>query len=159
MVKKKKGKFKFKSIYLLAVATFLFAASLILTNKDIVPGLNSVPQPGNNAESAFSKEKIEISGVNVADFINESGSGEQPSFFTIARTADYHFFYIPDQELFYISITSYPFDDFRLQAEQQLLSRLEITEEEACMLNVDIATPVSANPAQAGHIYGLSFCE
>ena len=159
MPKKKKKKFKFKSIYLLLFAGLLFAASLILTNKDIVPGLNSVPQSDNNAESALSKEKIEISGVNVADFINESGSGEQPSFFTIARTADYHFFYIPDQELFYISITSYPFDDFRTQAEQQLLHSLGITQEKACMLNVDIATPMFANPAQAGHVYGLSFCE
>ena len=144
---------------LLAFAVLLFAASLILTNKDIVPGLNSVPQPHNNAESASSEEKIEISGVEVSNFINESENEKPPSFYTIARTADYHFFYIPDQELFYISITSYPFGDFRTQAEQQLLHSLGITQEKACMLNVDIATPMFANPAQAGHIYGLSFCE
>ena len=159
MPKKKKSQFKFKSIYLLLFAVLLFVVSLILTESEIAPNLN-LPQPTmNRGEVETPKEKIEISGIEVADFISESSDGEQPSFYTIKRTPDYHLFYIPEQELFYISITSYPFDEFRPIAEQQLLNRLEITEKEACILNVDLATPMYANPDKAGHVYGLSFCE
>lgn len=159
MSKKKKYQFKFKSIYLLVVATILFIASLIVTRSDIIPGLSNKSFLLEKGKNVLSEKKIEISGVKVADFINESANNEQPSFYTILRTSDFHLFYIPDQKLFYISITSYPFDEFRPLAEKQFLQSLGISQEEACKLDVDIATPMFANPDKAGEIYGLSFCQ
>jgi len=159
MPKKKKYQFKFRSIYLLVIATILFTASLIMTRSDIIPGLSNKSLLPERGKSEVSEKIIEISGVKVADFINKSTNGKSQNFYTIYQTPDYHLFYIPDQELFYVSITSYPYNEFRPLAEKQLLQSLGITREEACMLNVDLTTTTRANPDKAGEVYGSSFCE
>lgn len=165
--KKAKFKFKFKAVHLLILSVSLLILSFVITkNKSLSQNINLQNKQPQQTGSVDTK-RIEISGVSVADFINKqslsipnkSDKKVQPSFYTIAKTADYNIFYIPADELFFISVTSYPFDEHRAVAQQELLKKLEITQEDACKLNVDITTPSYANPDKAGEIYGLSFCE
>lgn len=77
----------------------------------------------------------------------------------ITTKGTYEVLYIDDFDEYLITVTESPFDDFRTVAEQGFIKSLGITEEEACGLNVKIATPLFANPDEAGVEYGLSFCE
>lgn len=177
----KNKKFKFKTFHLLVFALFLFILSFIVASKgglSEIVNLNRQNKTGNKAiekdkQSLFtallhpwtksprfsqSLNRIKISGVEVADFTKEISQDESPSYYTIAKTADYHIFFMPADELFFISITSYPFDEHRGVAEQKLLEVLAISEDDACKLNVDITTPAYANPDKAGKVYDLSFC-
>lgn len=159
MAKDNKSKFKFKKIHLLAIAAVLFGLSLIFLGKVNLYKTTNTKSPQQSQETK-SEEKIEISGVKVNNFISQKTGGENSSgYYTIAQTADFHIFYIPTQELFYVSITSYPFDENRTKAEGGFLTALGIEKEEACKLKVDITTPAYANPDKAGEVYGLSFCE
>jgi len=153
-------KYKFKPIHLLVFAIVLLIVTLIATRKGSLTSQINLPSTDKNQGSAVEdKERIEISGVKVADFIDKTNGGTVPSYYTISQSADYHIFYITADNLFFISITSYPFDKHRSVAEQNLIDALAISKDDACKLNVDITTPAYANPDKAGEIYGLSFCE
>ena len=112
-------------------------------------------KPQDESTTTDRQGKIEISGVLMNDFLKES----KASFITISQTKDFHIFYIPEEELFYISIVSYPYENFRTIAEVEFLTNLGIEKEEACKLNVDITTTRFGNPDKAGEVYGLSFCD
>ena len=142
-LKTKNNRFlKITFLFLLAIFVGFLLAKTQVQKNEIETGQSMQP-------------KIEVSGVKVNDFIK---GGREESFITIDKTKDYHVFYIPAQELFYISITSYPFEEHIVNAENSLLEKLGITEEEACKLNVDVTTPAYANTEKAGVVYGLSFC-
>lgn len=162
MVKSKKFKFKykFKPNHLLIFAAILFIGTLIVTQRrDLSKNINLTSIDNNQETVVGEKQRIEISGVKVADFIDKTSQDITPSYYTIAQSSDYHIFFMPADELFFISITSYPFDEHRGIAEQKLLEVLAITEEDACKLNVDITTPAYANPDKAGEVFKLSFCK
>jgi len=93
------------------------------------------------------------------DFTKGIENFDKKSYVTISRTDNFHIFYLPDQTLFYITISASPFNEQKDAAEKVFLEKLGITPEEACKLNVDVATPASANPDNAGQIYKLSFCQ
>jgi hypothetical protein len=158
MAKGKKLKYKFKPIHLFVFAVSLFILTLLLTRKEGLPG-KIVPKTDVKQEQVIDEDKrIEISGVKVADFINQTDQGKSPSYYTLVQTPDYHVFYFPADELFFISITSYPFDEHRVVAEQKLIEALAISKDDACKLNVDITTPTYSNPDKAGEVFKLSFC-
>lgn len=144
-------KLKLKSNKLFRIAALSVAA--ILLGFLLARGQNK--QEGKNTPQP-SQEKIEVSGVKINDFLEKNE--KDASFVSIEKTRHYHVFYIPDQELFYISITSYPFDEHREAAEAVFLEKLGVAKEDACKLNVDITTPSYANPQQAGKVYELSWC-
>ena len=113
----------------------------------------------NNLNSLVKKDALVISGVRVNDFTKEIENPNEKSYITLSQNGDYHIFYIPSQTLFYITISSSPFDQQKDAAEKEFLEKLGITSEAACKLNVDVATPANVNPSYAGQIYHLSFCE
>ncbi len=152
-MKKYKSKKGSKYLSFAIPATIIFLVLLLLLQLSNPQG-SSVSS--NSVELTKSTKRIEVSGVEVNDFTQNS-SGD--AYTTISKTKDYHVFYLPADELFYISIASYPFDEHRPIAELELLKSLGIDQKDACKLNVDIATPAHANPAYAGEIYGLSFCD
>src|SRR4030042_1347158 len=67
--------------------------------------------------------------------------------------------YIPVDKSFLISILDNPFEDVKKEAEKAFLQKLGITQEDACLMNVNIATNIRINPSYAGKNYKLSFCE
>ena len=160
MAKKKKVDAKQK-LFQTALVVFILILVVLLIKQLPVSQQTTLGPSNRKSASVQEVERIEISGIEVNDFIkntasniNESGK----SFTSVARTGDYHIFYIPPDELFVISITSYPFDEHRPLAENVLLDTLAISQEEACTLNVDVTTPMFANPDKAGEVYVLSFC-
>jgi len=158
MTKRKKFKYQFKPIHLLVFAIILLILSLAVASKGGLSEITNLNRQNKVSGTGSKKERVEISGVKVADFIGKTSQDESPGYYTIAKTPDYHIFFLAADELFFISITSYPFDEHRANAEQKLLEVLAITEDDSCKLNVDITTPSYANPDKAGEVYNLSFC-
>ena len=156
----KKKKYKFKPVHLLIFAVAFLIITLIITRKGgSISGINLISTEKKQETAVEEKKRIEISGVKVVDFIDKTNEDNSSSYYTIDKTPDYHIFYISSDELFFISITSYPFDKHRLAAEQKLIEALAISKDDACKLNVDITTPAYANPDKAGEVFNLSFCE
>ena len=160
-------KHKFRPSHLLIFAVAFLIITLITIRKGGSTGrINLISTNKNQGSAVEEKERIEISGVKVLDFISKETSSlinqidqvKSSSYYTLAQTPDYHIFYFPPDELFFISITSYPFDEHRPVAELKLLEILAISRDEACKLNVDITTPAYANPDNAGEVFKLSFC-
>src|SRR3972149_4984703 len=143
----KRKKYKFKPVHLLIFAVAFLIITLITIRKGGSTGrINLISTNKNQGSAVEEKERIEISGVKVADFFNKTNEDNTSSYYTIDKTPDYHIFYISSDELFFISITSYPFDEHRSVAELKLLEILAISKDAACKLNVDITTPAYANP-------------
>jgi len=58
-----------------------------------------------------------------------------------------------------IVILGSPFEKYRAEAEKAFLIKLNVSEGEACSLNVVVGTVQFANPDEAGRDFPLSFCE
>lgn len=142
-----------KIILIIFVVLFIAAAARSIKR---LPKKEAEILPTPASEQA--EKRINISGISVKDFMSEVENAENEVFVTITRTKDYHVFYIPSQEVFFISIVSWPFDEHRLVAEADFLDKLGISGEDACKLRVDETTPSFANPDKAGKAYPMSFC-
>ncbi|RJR14809.1 hypothetical protein C4579_04280 [Candidatus Microgenomates bacterium] len=114
-----------------------------------------------------------VTGVILGFLINPSQPttpGASPSFRSpgpinnqgdtlLLETAKYHIVFLKQFNSYAISITGAPFYAYREEAEQAFLSTLNITQKQACLLNVTVSTPRFANPDQSGRNYPLSFCQ
>jgi len=78
----------------------------------------------------------------------------------VIKTNDhkYQIVYLKNTDSILISILGSPFEATRQEAEQDLLTTLDISKADACRLSVTINTTISANPDEAGVDYSLSFC-
>jgi hypothetical protein len=77
----------------------------------------------------------------------------------LEQNQNYTIIYSPKFQQYNISITGFPFDDYRKPAEQDFLKVTGFDEKTACKKSVVVTTPYFANPAQSGRDYNLSFCE
>jgi hypothetical protein len=138
----------------------------------IIPGINeqepvrSEVQTGEEYDPNYrafgeipSGRKIIISDVEVNNFFLEKDQLESEAFIPINRGAGYSIAYYNNFNQFLISITDAPFEEIRHDAEQKFIDGLDISEEDACKLDVIITTPRFANPDLAGQIFRLSFCD
>lgn len=85
--------------------------------------------------------------------INEFGDA------IIADTQGYQIAYYGTDNQFSIGVFSSPFEEGRQKAEDGFLTILNIDQQKACELDVEIVTIEAINPKEAGKEYGLSFCE
>ena len=115
----------------------------------------ATPKPLNIPESP----KIKVSGVEVNNFYREAIIIGNDGYALFEKTSKYKIAYIPVDKSFLISILDNPFEDVKKEAEKAFLQKLGITQEDACLLNVNIATNIRINPSYAGKNYKLSFCE
>lgn len=104
-------------------------------------------------------ETVEVSGVPIKNPYISPVELSKNADSLMVRTDKYDLVYIKPYEQFLITINASPFESNRLEAEQAFLERLEISQEEACSLNVFVSTPYSVNPDESGTNYRLSFCE
>lgn len=72
---------------------------------------------------------------------------------------DYYMDFYPDSQGFTIIIYNPDFQAARLKAEQDFVSTLGITEDQACKLRVAETTPVQINSQSIVKNFGLSFCK
>src|SRR4030042_5618948 len=115
----------------------------------------TTPKPLNIPESP----KIKVSGVEANNFYNEAIIIGDDGYALFEKTSKYKIAYIPVDKSFLISILDNPFEDVKKEAEKAFLQKLGITQEDACLMNVNIATNIRINPSYAGKNYKLSFCE
>ncbi len=103
-------------------------------------------------------ERIDVSGVSVknpyASAVQLTAQGDS----LMEEASEFRLIYLKPFNKFLISIKSSPFEENRQKAERAFLERLEISENEACNLPVEISTTASINPNEAGQIFKLSFC-
>ena len=71
---------------------------------------------------------------------------------------NYSIMFFPDDASFIISIKDGNINEVRKRAEADFLSKTNITEQEACQLDVTLAVLWTADINAAGTGYGLSFC-
>jgi hypothetical protein len=105
------------------------------------------------------KDKIKISSVTMNNFTKDAEVISRGEVLRFEENDEFHIIARTKEGQFMISILGSPFMEMRLKAEEALLRKLNITEEEACKLDVIITTPIFANEAESGKNYGLSFCE
>ncbi len=104
-------------------------------------------------------EKIEISGIPIKNPYISPVETNTTGDSLMTRDKGYDLVYIRESSQFIITIMMTPFETYRQIAEQALLNRLEISADEACLLDVSIGTPQGVNPDEAGRRHGLSFCK
>lgn len=75
-----------------------------------------------------------------------------------AENDQYHMLFYPKNKGFIIIILDKNIQAGRDKAENDFLTTLGVTKEQACKLTVDLGTIYSVNPSVAGKNYGLSFC-
>jgi hypothetical protein len=103
---------------------------------------------------------FELSGVSIKNFYNNAENvGEILGDVVLVNKPNYKIIYYPLDKAFLIPILASPFDKVKENAEKDFLESLDINQEDACKLKVDITTAAAVNPQQAGENHQLSFCE
>lgn len=76
----------------------------------------------------------------------------------VAGVTPYSIFFVEANQSFNITLLKEPIKDIRIQAETELMQRLNITEAQACSLNYYVSVPAQVSEFYAGKNLGLSFC-
>lgn len=121
----------------------------------------SIPTPIIPTPTPVDKtsSSISIYGVTVNNFYKTAQPVDTEGDVQLEKVQNsYQILYLPQFNEFLISILGSPFDTIRTQAENELLSQLGISQQQACQLNVSEGTPQRINPNEAGISYPLSFC-
>ena len=110
-------------------------------------------------EKVKNQETINVSGVTVNNYYKGAIVTAPDGYALFEVNENYKFSYIPVDNSFLISIIENPFDKVRIEAETAFLKKLNITQKEACRLNVSVSTNIRIDPGRAGVNYPISFCE
>lgn len=158
---------------ILIISGVIFVLIVILVNI-LLPGEGDEPEPSPFSQEApdsyFSTENyqdtetpetetVKAGGSIVKNFYSEGNKVSPKGDVIIAETSSYTIFYFKSDDSFLISITTSPFEDNRLLAEEDFLQQLEIDEDKACRLNTATTTPAFVNPDEAGKNWPMTFCE
>ncbi len=121
--------------------------------------VNLSPLPSPSLKPLPTTDTFVSSGVTVANFYKETAERDSRENTTFIENTDYNISYNGREDSFLISITGSPFEDKRQLAEQAFVTKLKVSQTDACRLKVSTTTPAFANPDQAGKSYPLSFCQ
>lgn len=75
-----------------------------------------------------------------------------------ASTTDFSIVYSQQYNLFNVTLLVEPLSSIREEAEQFLMSRLGITQDQMCALDYNVVVPYTVNPVYTGKNLGFSFC-
>lgn len=115
-----------------------------------------IPTPIPVAKS--SDRRITISGISVKDFRLTSQEVSPDGVYLIVQNEQYTISYLERFNKFYITILVFPFYQILDVAQADFLSRLGISKNDACRLNVAVTTIRTQNPWFAGHEYPMTIC-
>lgn len=123
-----------------------------------------------NSGPLFTEEAVRIQN-KVQQDIQNSVIPSVPYFSDNLKTVDvypegleasqipyYETLYDPQKNEFQILLFEFPLADTRLRAEKYFLEKLNITQEQACMLKVFVQVTPGASESLAWQNLGLSFC-
>ena len=158
-------------IFLLILAVLLIA--LFLTNRKIGENSdnNQTKTQENQGQLSLDPKNIPDSpsiviptspsnGIEVNNFIKTAEKVEKYRV-GLVDSANYGIAYSLPDSTFYITISAADFKEFqalRKEAEQQFLSKLNINQQQACQLQVQINTLPTDEPEVDSKNFPLSFC-
>ncbi len=130
------------------------------TPTPVVAPISLEPETSPTPAVTPSGDTVTISSVPVNNFY-QSTTPFNPQGDRVIADVDnaYKITYLAQFQQFLISINGSPFATYRQQAEGAFLQKMNISQTDACKLNVVIRTPSFANPNEAGQDYPLSFCK
>ena len=131
---------------------FLYSIFLALTQKH-PSGSRAVQNPAANTLTVPAQGGTQ----QVFDF-TKSPARVDGDTTVIAENNNYSIVYFTADQSFLITILSDPAQAGRIAAEQELLVKLNVTQDEACKLKVALTVPAGVDEQLAGKDYGLSFC-
>lgn len=134
----------------------IFIVVLWLENTSKQAPIPSSPNP--TAVPSRTPEKINISGVEVNNFLDGGTVINNNKDTQFIKTSEYQVIYLPQFNQFIITILSTPFLTVRQTAEEEFLQKTGVTQEQACRLDVTIGTTYDVDPINAGTNFPLSFC-
>lgn len=105
------------------------------------------------------QDTISVNGIEIKNIYKDSKDRNVQGDVDFSSSPTYSLVYMPDYKEFLITILSVPFEENRAIAEAEFLKKLEITEEQACLLKVVVSTPYRVDPERGGIKYPLSFCD
>lgn len=145
-----------KYIFIPVIFCIILGIFILNPNKENPP-TTIIPQTPLPSSQTPQTPKISVKNIQMNNFYLSQLSNRYGDVSIIDNT-DYHITFIPQFHQFIINITNQPFKQYQTVAEQALLAKLEISPQEACMLNIEITTPRFANPDLAGQTFKPSFC-
>lgn len=141
---------------ILLVAVFILAAVTIIAVLT-KPAANNTTQPNIRGGKLLINT---ASGPVVANNIYTQALANYPdNAVEFVHTTFYDMSYYPADDGFLITLLDSNVKLASQLAEQDFLKQLNITQTQACQLRVTMAVPYSVNPAYAGKILGLSYCQ
>jgi len=135
----------------------------------VTPGSGGTStSPGQTQTSTISVASANGGSVQVNDFRNDpltATTSNIPDHYFISGGLDpnttgapYSIMYVNSDQSFTVSLWVEPIADTRHLAEQDLLQRLGISQQDACNLRYTVLVPYSVSPVYAGKNLGFSFC-
>lgn len=155
-------------LFIVAVVALVIAVLSSGTKQGQLPPTSPTPTPVSPFSPSFqasptaalvpSGNTITVGPVTTNNFYKTTTPFNPQGDRNLANSGAYSITYLPDLQQFLIVITGSGFAQNRAAAEQSLLDILNVSQLDACQLNVVIRTINAANPDQAGQDYPLSFC-
>lgn len=112
---------------------------------------NGIP-PGNTVSIGTPE------GIVIVSNFYKTAIGTDGRALVLRKTSGYEIIYNAEESAFGIYVLASPVASEEATAEQNLLSVLDISQQDACKLNVTWGVSPSVDPSRAGATYGLSFC-
>jgi hypothetical protein len=175
-----------KLILILSLAILLVLAIIVTILLDTSSGITlpGRPNQGNNPSSPQSPETytdfntsvVPVASIDTVKVPTNQGSVEVtditklPEIVAVGddaysldgtrsdKNAGFSLVYYEADNSYAIAILNEPIAQNRVAASKYLLELLQISEADACKLNVYIGTLYSVNPQLSGQNFGLSFC-
>lgn len=154
-------------LLLLGGAVFYFLSQKN-ASEDISDQLNgNTSFPENGYFPLGTKDENKIIYQKIQSFIKTAKPRGAPGVYLISEypavsapssVPDYSITYFQDGTAFVITLYRRPFAEMRMRAEQDLIQKLNISQKEACNLNVNLGTIASVDENLSGRNFGLSFC-
>jgi|SRR3989338_5452249 len=126
---------------------------------------NVAPSDGTSLQTT---DTISVGGIQVKDFKadpntvadkNNTGYYYLDGYQTAKNPrVPYTIFYVDSDQSFTVSLMQEPIADTRKAAEQALLTKLGITQSQACALNYRVYVPYAVNQIYSSKNLGFSFC-
>lgn len=143
---------------LIGLLTFLIATLLMVFNR--TPPELPPPAPISVtpiSESGVSAKKITISGIKTNNFLANPIKTNSRGDAVFIKTPEYQIVYLKNYEEFVINLSTSSAET-RDSAENDFLSKLGVTKEEACRLRVTVSAPYVSTQTVSMPQKSLSFC-
>lgn len=161
-----------KKFYIVTIAITLAVAAIIVLFFIYLSSKNSVETPQVNqkpgkylmlpVDEISKKENLVIDTnqgqVNISNIYKNPVYSLSKNGVEFSDNDFYSMGFYPEDEGFLIVIENSDVKNSAKKAENEFLSKLGISQQQACQLKVSITVPYTVNEKYSGGVYGFSFC-